>query len=1129
MPCSRAKRFSYLQPDEMDELRRRLVDHAEEVAIACLGEPSKRTRREMCWGRNNGSLSVATAGHKRGLWNDRGSGEKGGDLLRLIERRVAGSFPKALEWALAFTGYVPPSRAAGLTPAQRRDHAVLLRQDAERRAAERAQRKAADAVKCQAEDAVQVARAQAMWDRRRPLSGTPAWTYLTETRRIPEPADGFPLDLAWHPGERALIMAIRSPSGAVTAVQIVRLTRHGEKRRGPLPKKTIGRLKTAEGRSFLKLPVLGGADENFLQHAEGGETGLSAWVATGVETWVAFGAGMRPEPGRMNIMLADDDAAESDRAAALAKQIAEWTKQRLSFCVASPWEQPRGDSEDFNDVLQKGGRSAVYTRIRKAVLSMVGVMPAEAPRQLPTASLKSAQFSMTRILREFFWPQSERALPAHWLFPADCGSGKAELAGHCMVEGTVRAKKEGRRARYLYLVWDHRVGAQIAQRFRRMRLTVEHFRGRGNAFHPEPNAPCQNLEAVKHAILAGQPIKPSCCGQGCPIFDAQGCQFLESEKRAVQADVVVMAHTHLRLSLSQKILDNVDAIIIDEDFQSVFDWRFHLTTQIFSKEMLDRWPVMTDGEPDVDATRDLAWIRQKIIATFEACLDGYVLADTLKAAGLDAYELARGRKLEWRRKRDADMTPGMPLEQRGELARSALINVDLPKIAAVYDALEAILSDGDAGAGRAELQFGSSGHGAARFIYVNAQRRLAEWAESLPVLMLNGTGRIEEVRRTFPRATECRPDRIETPHGSLVQILGGFAKTSMTDPKLADLKAFLTVLFPGRSVGLVGHKDTIGTFTDMPNARWAWHGSTAGDDSFRDVDVLAVFDGLRASPKEIAALAAARTGCAVKPDDPIKGRRTALMTDGLGVSVPVFRYEDPHAQAVHESILQSSVDQAVSRLRQVRRTERNPCICFLFGMVAPEGAVSQLVRWADVKPDRLVHMASRKRILTNSADMVAWHDDLFETEKAAADARDRFGDCERRVMQMVSRDPEPWSEVRFQVAGQGQKPRTGFCPSRDVKAMRAEAIQHYGELVHWTQEQISAGGPEDIPKRYKIDLWEMGMTSRLVPAVAAFALPPPPADPASLQALPTRSLHHAGVGFTGALLHSSGNNGHPCP
>jgi hypothetical protein len=51
--------------------------------------------------------------------------------------------------------------------------------------------------------------------------------YLIQTRGIPEPAGGFPSDVAWHPGERALILAARLPTGDLTAVQLIRLTAVG--------------------------------------------------------------------------------------------------------------------------------------------------------------------------------------------------------------------------------------------------------------------------------------------------------------------------------------------------------------------------------------------------------------------------------------------------------------------------------------------------------------------------------------------------------------------------------------------------------------------------------------------------------------------------------------------------------------------------------------------------------------------------------------------------------------------------------------------------------------------------------------------------------------------------------------
>ena len=82
---------------QLRELRDRLRDHAREIALTILGKPSSITRTEWRWGRK-GSLALAIAGPKRGLWRDHESGE-GGDLFDLIKRVRGGDFATAAAYA----------------------------------------------------------------------------------------------------------------------------------------------------------------------------------------------------------------------------------------------------------------------------------------------------------------------------------------------------------------------------------------------------------------------------------------------------------------------------------------------------------------------------------------------------------------------------------------------------------------------------------------------------------------------------------------------------------------------------------------------------------------------------------------------------------------------------------------------------------------------------------------------------------------------------------------------------------------------------------------------------------------------------------------------------------------------
>jgi hypothetical protein len=354
----------FLEPQEVDELRQRLLDDIERVVVAVLGEPKVRGTREWRFGSNGGSLGVVMSGPKRGLWNDRSNPGKHRDLFALIG--AGADWPTTLERACHIVDYRPPSHDLHLTDDQRRARAATAALDRVRLEKERAERKAAAEAITKETDAARIAVARLMVKESVPPQGTPAESYISVTRGIP--LDRWPHGIAWHQGERALIASAVTRCGSITGVQIVRLSPTGQKH-GGLVKQTFGRLETGRGRSAFRLPARHGADRGVLCHAEGIETGLSVWAATGLETWVALGSGLDPQPGRLNVILADDDAIGSDGATALARRCQAWNEAGIWYVIATPWETARGDRSDFNDVIQAGGVAAVRQRIELALAS----------------------------------------------------------------------------------------------------------------------------------------------------------------------------------------------------------------------------------------------------------------------------------------------------------------------------------------------------------------------------------------------------------------------------------------------------------------------------------------------------------------------------------------------------------------------------------------------------------------------------------------------------------------------------------------------------------------------------------------------------------------------------------------
>ena len=218
--------------------------------------------------------------------------------------------------------------------------------------------------------------------------------------------DAAPSAIRWHPASGSLVFASTRDNGAVQAVQRVYVGQDARKlekpeldrRRLPAAKVTTG---PADG-AAVRLP---GPTTGPILLAEGPETGLSVWQATGHETWVALGqlAKLAPPLGRVVILCRDDDKPKKagqpgpsadDRH---RKRVAELRGQGLQVATAMPWPDRRQDGSDFNDVLRACGNEAVASRI-------AAVTPPDLPPEFtpPTHTLDQARATLVPKVAEFY-------------------------------------------------------------------------------------------------------------------------------------------------------------------------------------------------------------------------------------------------------------------------------------------------------------------------------------------------------------------------------------------------------------------------------------------------------------------------------------------------------------------------------------------------------------------------------------------------------------------------------------------------------------------------------------------------------------------------------------------------------
>jgi len=310
--------------DDLAELRAALRARAAEVGEALLGQPAWRRRSELRWGRR-GSLSLAVAGERAGLWHDHERGE-GGDLLALVMRERRCDFPAALDWARGFVGEPPPSRDGHKPPPR-----PPAPDDAEREA-----------------------QALRLWHEARPsIYGTAAERYLRgrgiDPARLPPHAGlvGWPPTLRWHDETGALIVGVNdAETGLIRAVQRIMLNADG-----------TPRLRADGSKIKLCLGPIGGRAARFAWQpdpqgrwalAEGAETALAAAQLLGIPCWASLGAANMPRIvpptwAREATVVADHDQAGIRAAQEASRRLRE---RGLSVRIVTP-EAAKADAADL--------------------------------------------------------------------------------------------------------------------------------------------------------------------------------------------------------------------------------------------------------------------------------------------------------------------------------------------------------------------------------------------------------------------------------------------------------------------------------------------------------------------------------------------------------------------------------------------------------------------------------------------------------------------------------------------------------------------------------------------------------------------------------------------------------------
>jgi putative DNA primase/helicase len=982
-----------------------LQSDIESLALALLGLNNRKlsSRKELRFG-TNGSIAVALQGSKRASWFDHEAGYGGGPLQLIVHAREC-SYDEAEAWARDWIKM----------PAMQRER------EAVHPAAALLARLRGTTGTDDDDEKRRITGAQALWAASAALAGSLGERYLAERRGIPAPEPDWPGAVRFHAASRALIVAATADDGAVRAVQRVLLTDDARKvsreDAGRLSPPTNKRTDGVQEGAAVRLP---GSPDGPVLLAEGPETGLSVWAATGLETWIALGSMKRLQPpaGRRIVVCRDDDVRYSPAERAVTGAMHDWKLAGLDIVGVTPWRIRRHDGSDFNDAIREQGAGAIRDAINRALDQHGGAstrLRQHADNVRWGMALGACQlFAIATEVPPEYWTGELRAIGCR----VDTGIGKSAIARAAAAEALVLMRSRGNNRTIAIAVPTHKLGEEQASAFRGLArarkagLEAAVWRGREADDPEEPGETmCRNLPAVRDAMTAGLDVQSAACRRvepgvpdlTCPFFGQCGYQ----RQRRQRADLWIVPHETLFVRKPEAIGD-LAALVVDEAA-----WQSGLVGVGAGRGVALALDAL-EGDATVPGApvsgERLTFLRRRLLDALRSGPDGPLSRAALLAAGLTPESAREARTLEWRRRADIGIVPGIDPQQRTKLAASSP-NAIISRLAMLWRAIEALLADGGPEAsGWAALAEAKTDHGPVRVLRLKGREPIGEgWR--VPALVIDANLNADLVKPYWPIYWQAVDLAAVTPWQRVRQAIGhanskarllpaADGKGALAGPNRRDLRRVAAIL--GREARrhaspalIVANK---AVETEMP-AVWrkppdidiAHFNAVAGRDGWRSVGFLATVGSTNPPPSAVEELAEALTGEHVTPlagwyETAATARETA---DGRCALAETDRHPHPIAEAIRWQIREGEVIQAIGRARGVNRTAADPVdVLVMTDAVLPLPV--EPVEAADMDPSPADMMLAAGGVaLDNPAHAAAAYPALWPSVEAARKAFQR--------------------------------------------------------------------------------------------------------------------------------------------
>jgi hypothetical protein len=982
---------------------------------------------------HNGKSDSFSVSHQGYRCFNAGCGQHG-DAISFTRWSDGTSFRGAVERLAAEVGMPRPAWSTSADPEQAERDRIEAQARADRMARIVAQREAKEA----AEDASNLAVSQALWASGVPIDGTLAERYLVEVRGLTRPALGWYSSTRYLPSKRELLLAITTENGEFRSVQRTLLRPDGRnlKRGGGSSIRLMMPGATHRGCVRLEPSI----DSPVLIHGEGFETTSTPCTIKGYEgrAWLGGLANARPEYGRINVMLVDDDAPEKMKL--LNEAIERWRLEGFAIVLAFPTEVRRHNGHDWNDLSRGEGAGAVEARLADLIARIEP--PATRP-SMPMVMVREA----TRAAFEA-WCAGEG--PAHLLLKGAPSVGKSQLAATFVVARN-RARAEfirdyrlskwsslhqaGQaadaagfpRQRLRYFGENHEAVAQTLAVARSHGLSTVHDGGYDRPYDPSKVDGPAVCSQPKRRILtqaAGVSMVKGACGDpsgdGPLCFDRLSCQRWGRLAQAAAADVVGMvlerAFDHY---LPRELAQGFDFTIIDEGLDRVAYAETEMDPSCLSDELFNRNPVRgTAGEPDAKGEPDDA-LTAEARAAYTRLRSAFAdSTGTYVAAPMDEPALLRLIALTEARDKPDTLSPATSMAERERIAATSFRS----KIRAICGLLRAML----AGPGRVS----SNDDGTGLVAVIRPRRTLHPSIVDGRALLVDGTGEIASVRRFLPDAELIEPPLPTAPHQFAVHILTSTGKFAMRSPGRRDYLRSLVRLYGDDRPGISTHFEHEEAFQGL-NAILGHPGKLTSRNDWKDCSTFFNFGVPSLNPTAAATGGAGRTGEAVPVEMPVRTWQGIAMAGGGTEWIQSQTYVHPAAREAAEAVRErQAIQGAGGRPRGPNRGPDNPVTVFHVGRVAvPHMEINVLIRGpGQHAPERFVRAMARGFMVDSAPDRKRMHPSIYKEVWTGQDDRKSevggFIATARRVLfpAWQRQGPNlPMCAGRYWVAGRGHR------------------------------------------------------------------------------------------------------------